>query len=176
MVERTIGEKPGGDLREKAATNVPLIVFSLNPYPWKLTMLIKSRCKSLPSHHGNIRKAFHTQKAFSRHERETSVHYPPTVFPKQTLKPVIIPAAYSGAKVDFFIYIIRQDKEKNRQSVLLLDQVRRYKPWHQKPRWKLGEEVSNFGGLAFINPATESGHVHTPSSARESWSPFQMWP
>lgn len=32
--------------------------------------------------------------------------------PKQTLKPVIIPAAYSGAKVDFlyvYIYIYHQD-------------------------------------------------------------------
>lgn len=46
------------------------------------------------------------------------------------LKPVIIPAAYSGGVVEIFSSsrFKEKDKENNRQSVLLLGQVRRYKP------------------------------------------------
>lgn len=46
------------------------------------------------------------------------------------LKPVIIPAAYSGGNGGIFSSsrFKERDKENNRQSVLLLGQVRRYKP------------------------------------------------
>lgn len=94
-------------------------------------MLIKSRCKSLQSHHGNeCKKGFSHTKGLNGYEWETSVHYPRTVFPKQTLKPVIIPAAYSGGSVEIFLSsrFKEKDKENKRQSVLLPGQVRRYKP------------------------------------------------